>query len=188
MFWSQQAEHGAYRADVEHVYGRPRLFTGRFPLTLDSQNRLSIPAGVRAVVSEEEDNKHFYVTPGTRKNTLMLFTVGGFKQYTEKMRASLGSTEEADTFATVFYSMTTLLELDKQGRVVIPQYILDQVSIGNNLIMSGKWDHLMIWNQAEFEAFVKEYYGRCQDQRKIAELKEELNRRNGGPASPAASF
>ena len=161
------------------------VFTGTFELTIDPKNRLSVPAGIRSAIDPEKDGTRFYLVPGTPKTTLSLYADRYFEQYAEAYHASLDPNEQRDNFEKVFYAMATLLDLDKQGRVLLPQWILDRVAIGKQVTVTGARDHLVLWNRAEYLTFMKQNWDRFPDLLQRARLETALNRRNGGPPTGA---
>lgn len=160
------------------------LFTGTYELTMDLKNRLSIPANVRAAMDTEKDGSGFYLVPGSRRGTLALYPDRYFERYAEQYHSSLEATDEKDDFEQVFYAMATLVDIDKQGRVVLPQRILEYAGIGKKVTLAGRRDHLVIWNREAFDRFMKENWDRYPDLLRRAQLKTELSRKtsngNGG--------
>ena len=167
---------------VEAVHGTAAtmLFTGTFELTVDPKNRLSIPASVRSGMDPEKDGTRFYLVPGTPKTTLSLYADRYFERYADECNASLDPNEEREKFEKIFYAMATPLDVDKQGRVVMPQWVLDRVGIGKQVTMTGARDHLVIWNRGEYASFMNENWDRYPDLLRVARLETALNRRNGG--------
>jgi len=159
------------------------VFTGTYELTIDSKNRLSIPAGIRSAMDPARDGKKFYLVPGTPKSTLSLYADRYFEQYAEQYHAGLDPNEERDRFEKVFYAMATLLDVDKQGRVVLPQWILERVGIGKPVTLTGARDHLVVWNRQEYEAFMNQNWERYPDLLRIAQMTTAMNRKQAGPSA-----
>jgi len=136
------------------------LFTGIYELTIDPKNRLSIPATVRAAMDPERDGTRFYLVPGDRRGTLSLYGDSYFERYAEQYHSSLRPGEEKENFEMVFYSMATLLDIDRQGRVVLPQRTMDFVGIQRQVTLTGARNHLVLWNRSDFAAFMKEHWDR----------------------------
>lgn len=156
------------------------IFTGTYELTVDPKNRLSIPANARSAMDPEKDGTRFYLVPGGRKGTLALYADRYFERYAEQCHSLLQDTDEKEDFEQVFYSMATLLEIDKQGRVVLPQRIVEHAGIGKKVTLAGRRDHLVIWNREKFKEFLEENWDRYPDLLRQARLKTELSRTNGG--------
>jgi len=132
------------------------LFTGIYELTIDPKNRLSIPAGIRAAMDPRQDGTRLYLVPGDRKGTLSLYGDVYFERFVERRHAAVKRTKQRRDFEAVFYSMATPLEIDKQGRVVLPQRWLDFVGFGREVTLTGTRDHLSLWNRTDYDAFMKD--------------------------------
>lgn len=155
------------------------IYTGTYELTVDPKNRLSIPAGIRSSLDPEKDGSRFYLVPGARPGTLALYADRYFERYAEQYHASLEENDEKEDFEQIFYAMATLLDIDKQGRVVLPQRIMDYAGLTKKVTLAGQRDHLVLWNREEFKRFTDRNWGRHPDLLKQARLKTELSRANG---------
>jgi MraZ protein len=168
-----------YRGVSHWVDSQHMLFTSIHELSIDSKNRLSIPAGIRSALDAKQDGTNFYLVPGDWNRTLYLYSDKYFERYAEKYHASLEPGPDKQMFETVFYAMATQLDLDKQGRVVIPQRIMDENDMGRQVVLSGARDHLVLWNRADFELFMSQNRARLPDLLRRAQLETKLSRQNG---------
>lgn len=138
------------------------LCTGEFELAIDPKNRLSIPASIRSSMDPAEDGTKFYVVPGVRDGTLNLVADQYFtKVYAKKLLASIPPGRKRADFQLYFYSKAAPLDIDKQGRVVLPQRSLDLAGISRQAILTGAFDHLVLWNpevHREFEGANRKEY------------------------------
>ena len=139
------------------------LFTGRYELSIDPKNRLSIPANVRAELDPERDGTRFYLVPGVHEGTLRLYSDRYFERHAEESSRSLGPGRDKDEFETLFYAMATLMEMDKQGRVLLPQWLLTKASIGKQVVLTGARDHLVLWNREECDRYLERNWARPAD-------------------------
>jgi len=168
-----------YRGVSQWVDSQHMLFTSTHELSMDAKNRLSIPASIRSAMDAKQDGTRFYLVPGDWNRTLNLYSDKYFERYAEKYHASLEPGPEKQMFETVFYAMATQLDVDKQGRVVIPQRIMDQNELNRQVVLSGARDHLVLWNREDFEAFMQENQRRHMDLLRRAQLETKLSRQNG---------
>jgi MraZ protein len=155
------------------------IFTGTYELAVDPKNRLSIPANIRAHMDPEKDGTRFYLVPGNRRGTLALYADQYFERYAEAYHASLTANDEKEDFEQVFYAMATLLDIDKQGRVVLPQRVLDYTALGRKVTLAGQRDHLVIWDRVRFSQFMDDNWSRYPDLLRQARLKTEMSKLNG---------
>jgi MraZ protein len=129
------------------------MFAGNHELSIDAKSRLFLPAAVRTTLATKMHGPKLYLTPGRRKGTLSLFGNEYLEAYAAKYLAPLEFEEGQEDLLDMFYSMAELLELDKQGRVVLPQRTLEFAGIGRQVTLTGARDHLVIWKREHFEAF-----------------------------------
>ena len=155
------------------------IYTGIYELSVDPKNRLSIPANIRSHMDPELDGTGFYLVPGDRQGLLSLYADKYFERYAEKYHSTLRPNQEKEDFEMVFYAMATLLDVDKQGRVVLPQRILDYTKIGRQVTLSGARDHLVVWNRHDFAEYMQKNWTRYPDLLRQARLLTEMSGSNG---------
>lgn len=150
------------------------FFVGTYPLTIDAKSRLSVPFVVRDKMTREEDGKLFYVLPGRRRGTLMLFTDKYFERTRLHDYAADRVTDETYAYQQFEYSQAALLEPDSQGRILIPERLLKRSKIGREVALIGVQDHLELWDRDAFEQFESERWGNYESARNeaMAELHE----------------
>jgi MraZ protein len=139
------------------------LFTGVYELTLDEKHRLIIPSSVRAGLDPEIHGARLYLAPGDRDRTMYLYPEKEFERYVEKNHASLAPGPDQLEFELVYYSLVTPLELDKAGRIMIPQRAVDRAGLGKEVVLSGARNRFVLWNRADHQAFMERNGPRCPD-------------------------
>jgi len=155
------------------------IFTGTYELTIDPKNRLSIPANIRSQMDPEKDGTRLYLVPGERQGLLNLYADRYFERYAEQYHSTLRPNQEKENFEMVFYAMATLLDIDKQGRVVLPQRILDYTKLGRQVTITGSRDHMVVWNREDFTRFMENNWSRYPDLLRQAQLLTEMSGANG---------
>ncbi len=164
------------------------IFTGTYELTIDPKNRLSIPANIRADLeserrrgteSGEAEPVRLYVVPGDRQGTLSIYDADYYEAYAEKQHSSLEQDQEKEDFEAVFYSVATRLEMDKGGRVVLPQRLQRVAGIRAKVTLTGMRDHMVLWNREAFEQFFAANWSRYPDLLKMSRMKTRQSRGNG---------
>lgn len=140
---------------------RPRasntlVFTGTYDHTIDTKNRLAIPAEVRSQIkrsakASKGDAVFLYVTL-TSDGALSLYTEKGYEQRADELDASEMDAEELLEYERVLYSLSKLVEIDKQGRVTLPSDLLTRSGLGSEVVLIGVKDHIEVrdrqaWNE-----------------------------------------
>ncbi|PIT87899.1 MAG: cell division/cell wall cluster transcriptional repressor MraZ [Candidatus Magasanikbacteria bacterium CG10_big_fil_rev_8_21_14_0_10_40_10] len=141
------------------------MFIGEYTHNLDSKGRLAVPAKFR-----RELNKGAVVTRGL-DNCLFLYTKTEWQKLAEKLATLPISSAKARAFARLMLAGAMDVELDKQGRVILPEYLRGFAKLSKNTIIAGLYSRLEIWDKKIWE----QYKGRNEKQSaQIAEQMGEL--------------
>ena len=138
------------------------MFTGEFQHTLDAKGRVIMPSRLRDGLGER-----FVITRGL-DHCLFVYPVAEWTRLEQKLSQQPFTKSDARAFNRFFFSGAMEVESDKQGRVLIPQYLRDYAGIEKEVMVIGVADGLEIWN----EASLKEYFGKADDN--FEELAEKL--------------
>jgi MraZ protein len=117
------------------------MFTGTYERALDEKNRLQVPAPLRAGAAPGCTCDVFMLGPGPHDETLALYTEAWFdSRSADLLSAGISDADYVD-FMEYFYSHVVRVELDKQGRLVVPDALHAQVGSAKELVLcgSGKW-------------------------------------------------
>jgi transcriptional regulator MraZ len=118
------------------------MLLGEHDHTLDDKNRLTLPAKHREQLGEE-----VVVTRGL-DGCLAVYSRAGF----EVLRSRVGTLDQLDpgarTLQRFFFASAATVELDRQGRVVIPARLLELAKVGREVTVAGVDDHLEVWDRA----------------------------------------
>ncbi len=153
-------------------------FTDAYERTIDAKGRLQIPSQIRDVMESASRRRVLYLVPGTRHGTVALYPAEEFETMAQYMDHEPIPDEDALTYQQLFYSMASRLEMDKQGRVLLPERLLKRAKIGNEVVLTGAGSHLDLWNKAVYEDFVERNWGRwaeVQHKARIASRKKLLD-------------
>ncbi|MFQ5491193.1 MAG: division/cell wall cluster transcriptional repressor MraZ [Phycisphaerae bacterium] len=125
-------------------------FIGHYVRTLDAKNRLQIPSQFRQAV-EAGDQGGWYITLGQRRHTLSLVTAGQFETMCERMRTESIPGQDSLDFEQRFYSTTAHVEMDKQGRMVLPEYLTSMAHLDGEVVLAGAKTRVDLWRKQDFE-------------------------------------
>lgn len=117
------------------------LFTGEYEHTIDAKQRLAIPAEVRSRLDPELHGHGFYAVPGPN-GALWLWPALTFEQMAGAMEQSLLPGEEMMEFEELLFSQAARVELDKAGRVRLPERLTQFAGLGQTVVILGVKDHL----------------------------------------------
>jgi MraZ protein len=118
------------------------MFTGRHQHTIDDKGRMIIPARYRELL-----DRGAFVTQGFERNLMVLTTEAFDQLYANVNRMSLTDPSARDLKRFIF-STTERVEVDKVGRILLPQYLRDLAQLDGDIILVGVGDYFEIWSPA----------------------------------------
>jgi MraZ protein len=136
------------------------IFTGAYERSIDEKKRIQIPAPFRNVVDPDRNGGTFYIVPGERENTLALYPEKYFNDKVASLRTDQIPGQEALDFEQMFFSLASRVEMDKQGRVVLPDRQLSMVDLGAEVYVTGAHYRLDLWRKSDYERFLQEVVSR----------------------------
>ena len=132
------------------------LLTGEYELTLDDKNRLSIPARLREQMPAEEYEGSFYVVLGVNR-VLSIYPDKYYQRIALAVAPRKAAPDEWLVFERINYALAGRVELDRQGRLLIPEKSLRRVKLKEQVTLIGARDHLELWNQEDWEKYLNEH-------------------------------
>lgn len=140
------------------------MFIGEYNHALDSKNRIIVPSKFR-----EELGAKFVLTKGL-DGCLYAYTIEEWKELEKKLKALPLTSKDARAFTRFFFSGANEIEIDKQGRALIPQNLLEYAKIEKDIVSIGVLTRIEIWSKEHWE----DYNSSNIDFDEIAEKMSEL--------------
>ena len=128
-----------------------RIFTGQYDRTIDTKNRIQLPSQLRSGIDPERDGAGLYVTLGEYRNTLSIFTERGFEELTARIETEFMPGPESRRFEVQFYGLASYVDIDKQGRIVLPDRLRKKARLGEEVFLVGQKYRIDVWNRADLE-------------------------------------
>lgn len=119
------------------------MFYGEYKHTLDRKGRLIIPSKFREVFKEHYVEKIF-ITRGLDK-CLFVFAEEEWKSQEQKFKSMSFTKAEHRKFNRLYFSGATDTVPDKQGRILLPQYLKDYAGIKKEIVIVGISNRIEIW-------------------------------------------
>lgn len=132
------------------------MFLGAYSHTIDAKGRLIVPSKFR-----DELAGAAVLTKGL-DGCLFLFPMAEWQSLSEKLSNLPLARQEARSFTRFFFSSAAEVEIDKQGRIAIPQGLQAFAGIGKGVQVVGmnsrvelwatdRWEHLSESSEESFE-------------------------------------
>ena len=124
------------------------MFMGEYNHTIDAKGRLIIPAIFREVLGDE-----FVVTKGM-DGCLFVFDNSEWQVFAEKLRSLPMIDKEVRQFTRFFLAGAASVEVDKQGRILLPSVLRDFAGIIKDTVLIGVGSRIEIWSKDRWEGTV----------------------------------
>ncbi len=131
------------------------LFTGSYEHTIDSKNRLAVPADIRSRWSPEVDGNAWYAVPWTG-GSLRLYTETFFTERSRMYSSTLTPDPDQAELLTTLFGLARRVEMDSAGRVRLPEDILELVGLPTEVALVGAGDWLEIRDRAAWRSSMRE--------------------------------
>jgi len=130
-------------------------FRGFYQHVLDDRKRLAIPSQFRTTVVHESDSK-VVLTPGYDQE-IAIFALTTWEQREESELLSLSMDRvQARRYRRHFTFGIKEDHLDGQGRILIPQFLLEHSGITKDVIIVGEIDYFTLWSPEHYNTFIQE--------------------------------
>lgn len=129
--------------------------TGTHLRTLDDKNRLAIPKSFRDALCPEATGT-LIIAPETEQ-ALALFSVSQFQLRASEIRAQAGNSQELRTYLRLYFSQAESVEVDKQGRIRVPDRLMSFAELRQDVALLGVNDRVEVWNRLRWEEFLSRH-------------------------------
>lgn len=125
------------------------FFTSEYESKLDAKGRLVLPARIKAQLPESGDNE--LVIRRGFEPCLILYPMVEFRKVFSKISGLSEFNEEYRKLQRNFFSGTATVELDNNGRFLIPKNMLGYAQLEKDIILVGMGNKVEVWNPAIYE-------------------------------------
>ncbi|OHB57769.1 MAG: cell division/cell wall cluster transcriptional repressor MraZ [Planctomycetes bacterium RBG_13_44_8b] len=141
------------------------MLLGEYTHNLDAKGRMAIPAKFR-----QHLNAGAIITRGLDR-CLFVFSSKEWENLAQKLIALPLAQANSRAFARLMLAGAIDCELDKQGRILIPNYLKEYAGLKKQAIVAGLYNRMEVWDS---EAW-KQYKNKTESQSdEIAEKLSEL--------------
>lgn len=123
------------------------MFIGEYQHALDTKNRMIVPSKLR----EELGNK-FVITKGL-DGCLYAYPLQEWKNLEEKLKTLPLTNRDARAFVRFFFAGACEIEMDKQGRGLIPQNLKEYAGIEKEIVSIGVLTRVEIWSKEKWNDY-----------------------------------
>ncbi len=123
------------------------MFIGEYSHSIDTKGRINMPSKFREKLGET-----FYVTKGL-DNCLFVFPEFEWRVFEDKLKQLPLTNRNARAFVRLFFAGATECNLDKQGRVNIPQTLREHAAFDKDVVAIGVGTRIELWSNDNWETY-----------------------------------
>ena len=144
------------------------MFRGNHPTRVDEKGRLKVPAEFKRVI-DEKYNSQFYITSFDGK-VAQIYPFEEWERIEQKLAAlsTFNPTKKKFLNRVNYYGQA--VEMDGQGRVLIPQLLRQTADIRGEVAVLGNLTYLEVRNLEALQAELKETQFTTEDEKTLDEL------------------
>ena len=125
------------------------MFLGEFTYSIDEKKRLAIPAKFRQILG-----KKAVVTRGLDQ-CLFLYSYQEWEILADKLSKLPLAQADARGFARLMLAGAMEADLDKLGRILVPDYLKEYASLQKKIVVAGVYNRIEIWDEQKWETYKK---------------------------------
>lgn len=141
------------------------MFMGEYNHTIDAKGRLIVPVKFREILGD-----NFIVTKGF-DGCLFVYPNDEWTRFEEKLKGLPLTNKNARQFTRFFLAGAAACEIDKQGRILLPQVLREFASLEKDVVLVGVASRIEIWSRERWDESMNTYDG---DMDEVAENMESL--------------
>lgn len=116
------------------------MFLGQFEHTIDEKGRMIIPSSYRELLDGSA-----FVTRGFDQNLLVL-PPDKFNQLASSISDASMTGSDGRDFRRWIFSSASRVEVDRAGRILIPQFLRAYADLDNDAVVVGNGSYFEIWS------------------------------------------
>jgi len=135
--------------------GSSMRFRGQFRYAVDHKGRIAVPAPFRRAL-EAANQRTLIVTKGY-DGEIEVHPLSEWERYEEEILLALPRYKrETRRFMRRRAAAASEVEMDSQGRIMLPRHLAEYAGVEKEAIISGAISHFEIWNPSTFASFEEE--------------------------------
>lgn len=138
------------------------MLIGEYSYTIDEKKRIAIPAKMRQALG-----KKAVVTTGL-DNCLVIYPLKEWQKLTQKLDNLPSGKVDARGLARVMLSGAVDVELDKLGRILVPDYLKNYASLKKNVAILGLSNRIEVWDAKRWQEY------KSKKEKMVGDMAEQL--------------
>jgi MraZ protein len=124
------------------------MFIGRYYFTLESQGRISLPKSFR------DQTESWVVTKGL-DGGLLVFKAADFTQQLAELSDRTFTRKINRDFIRLLTNDASQVEPDGNGRVHLPEYLIEFAGLEKDIVIVGSFQYLEVWDRERYHSYLE---------------------------------
>ena len=147
-------------------------FYGQFTVLMDKKGRISLPSKLRPSQEKSKQNNEFILTKGL-DGCLALYPGSEWQQIQQRLSGLNFTQKDFRYFSRLLHSVAVNINLDRQGRLLIPSHLQQDAGITKEILAIGVYRWIEFWDPDKYRQYLSQY---GQSYEEVAEKLFDLNR------------
>lgn len=131
----------------DDIFQEIGMFIGEYPHSFDAKNRLALPSRLRS-----ELGSRVILTRGLDK-CLFVYPVSVWEGLAEKLGKLPMGDPGTRSFVRLLLAGAADMEVDSQGRVLVPEYLRTYAGLSKKVMVAGLYDRVEIWDEEKWNIY-----------------------------------
>lgn len=123
------------------------MFIGEYHHSIDDKGRMAVPVKFRVALAEGA-----IVTRGLDRS-LFLYPKEEWESLAAKLAAMPLGQADTRAFARLMLAGAMEVDVDKSGRVNIPEYLRTYAGLSKNVVVAGLYNRMEIWDEEAWKSY-----------------------------------
>lgn len=144
------------------------MFRGINAVNIDPKGRIAIPVRYRSRLQDSQ----IILTIDTEQPCLLLYPFATWEEIERKISALPSFQSETRRIQRLLIGHATELDLDSQGRILLPPLLRDYAGLDKRIIILGQSNKLELWDETRWQTLRAEWIN--EDLTKSGKFPDEL--------------
>lgn len=129
-------------------------YLGEYICKLDAKGRLTVPAGLKKQL--ENDGKEGFVLNRGFEGCLGLYPLKDWQKVSERLNKLNLFVTKNRAFVRKFQNGATRLDMDGNGRVLLPKDLMSFAGISKEVVLFAYADRIELWDKERYDELMSE--------------------------------
>jgi len=148
-------------------------FFGQFTVNMDTKGRIALPSKLRPLPSDDQNSTNEFILTKGLDGCLSLYPEPQWQIIQQRLGSHNFNRRDYRFFSRMLHSVAVNINLDRQGRLLIPSHLQDDAGLKREVLVIGVNRWIEFWEPQRYTEYLSQYGKSYED---VAEKLFDLNR------------